>query len=240
MQPLSHLPSGASVVTITPRSVSFFMENEVVLIPLIDDLSNEEIENTWYDFSEYARLKSINKTIVKMMKSGKYKETAAYSFRGLEYRISEGLERQTVIRSKAREVLLDEQQRQRQEKIQDAETLAKVMHEATRDAVDVAIEWGRRDLEAVKPTTTSIREKDDALSLEGYHSITSLTLATVDTAEEDAVDAPIPQIPRAEEYFLTNDSSHSPREKSSSRVKKFWRRAKSNYNLLAAKSRSSI
>ena len=88
-------------------------ENQIHLIPHINDLSDNEVKETWYERSDYEKMKMTLVPIVrKMMKGGNIEETNRQTVRGLEYRTRAGAIRRQHNKAEAIAAVMDEQERQ--------------------------------------------------------------------------------------------------------------------------------
>lgn len=88
-------------------------EDEIHHIPHINDLSDDEVKQTWYDRSDYEKIKmSLIPLVRKMMKGERVEETNRQTIRGLEYRTREGAIRRQHNKAEAITTVMDEQDRQ--------------------------------------------------------------------------------------------------------------------------------
>lgn len=88
-------------------------ENRVHPIPHINDLSDLEVKQTWYERSDYEKIKIALIPIVRKMMKGEYiEETNGQTIRGLEYRTRQGAIRRQHNKAEAIATVLDEQDRQ--------------------------------------------------------------------------------------------------------------------------------
>jgi len=96
------------------RRIHFALtENEVHPIPHINDLSDQEVKETWYERSDYEKIKMALIPIVrKMMKGEPIEESNRLTIRGLEYRTREGAIRRQHNKAEAITAVMDEQDRQ--------------------------------------------------------------------------------------------------------------------------------
>lgn len=96
------------------RRIRFALtENQVHLIPHINDLSDQEVKETWYDRSDYEKIKMALIPIVrKMMKGERIEENNRQTIRGLEYRTRDGAIRRQHNKAEAISAVMDEQDRQ--------------------------------------------------------------------------------------------------------------------------------
>jgi hypothetical protein len=70
-----------------PKKVQFDDYAEVHDVPAIDEYSPEEIANIWFVGDEYSRMKKNNKTITRMINTGRFDEDEEnVCFRGLEHK----------------------------------------------------------------------------------------------------------------------------------------------------------
>ena len=96
------------------RRIHFALtENAVMLIPHINDLSDQEVKETWYERSEYEKIKmTLIPLVRKMMKGEHVEENNRQTIRGLEYRTREGAIRRQHNKAEAMAAVMDEQDRQ--------------------------------------------------------------------------------------------------------------------------------
>jgi len=88
-------------------------ENQIHPIPHINDLSDLEVKETWYERADYERIKlSLIPIVRKMMKGERIEETNRVTIRGLEYRTREGAIRRQHNKAEAITAVMDEQDRQ--------------------------------------------------------------------------------------------------------------------------------
>lgn len=96
------------------RRIHFALtENEVHLIPHINDLSDEEVKETWYERNDYEKIKmTLIPVVRKMMKGERIEESNRLTVRGLEYRTRDGAIRRQHNKAEAITAVMDEQDRQ--------------------------------------------------------------------------------------------------------------------------------
>lgn len=102
--------------TKAPRDKRFRLcmaANEIHPIPHIDDMTDEEVQDIWYERSDYEKMKmSMIPLIRKMMKGEHVEENNRQTIRGLEFRTREGAIRRQHNKVEAITAVLDEQDRQ--------------------------------------------------------------------------------------------------------------------------------
>jgi hypothetical protein len=122
-----------------PRKVKF---NKFVLVRTVDhinDLSDEEICNSWYQKAEYRRIRACSVATVRKISYGTYHSDTDHSCsRGLEARTTLGLQIRKNHKLETLVAVLDEQERQRIENIRDDSVLAQASIEATASAISEA------------------------------------------------------------------------------------------------------
>jgi hypothetical protein len=144
-------------------SVQFDLESiETQYIPHIDELTEEEIQDTWYTISEFAMFKSINRMLARKMKREEIDETSneEYCFRGLRIRNKQGSGKRERLKEEAADVLFLEQNRQFYAGIKDPEKIRELMLSCTREAVEDAIALGKKDELAVLDNEVKEEEED--------------------------------------------------------------------------------
>jgi len=129
--------------------------NEVFPIPHIDDLSDEEVKETWYEKQDYENIKmSIIPVVRKMMKGEKIEENDRQTIRGLEYRTRKGAIRRQHNKVEAITAVLDEQDLQIETKgYVDDERLAKVYIQFNAHCQEEAHKLALGDVEPAREHT---------------------------------------------------------------------------------------
>jgi hypothetical protein len=132
-------------------------------IPHLDDISKEQIENTWYTKEEYSDIKSELRLTIKLQRKGflrlgNYCEELC--FRGLEARSKEGSTFRQTNRWNALEAVLYEQSRQNLIGVYSSDDLAKVYMEAVFKGRHAARVNGLRDAREVFEGEPSKQEEE--------------------------------------------------------------------------------
>jgi hypothetical protein len=81
-------------------------------IPHLNNLTDQEVAQIWYDAKEYSEIKSSYQLTILMMESGELKEDGLHTCRGLEYRTQQGAWARYENKRDAYNAVLDEQDRQ--------------------------------------------------------------------------------------------------------------------------------
>ncbi|KAL7555526.1 hypothetical protein ACA910_006115 [Epithemia clementina (nom. ined.)] len=101
----------------------------------------------WYSRDEYDIIKARNSLIVKMMKTGHFRESDEHSFRGLEHKLKEGFKQRRANKFNALNAVLEEQDRQMAIGIVEPETIARKYRRVSLNAAETAFVIGVRDAE---------------------------------------------------------------------------------------------
>eukprot|EP00339_Tiarina_fusa_P018774 CAMPEP_0117022308 /NCGR_PEP_ID=MMETSP0472-20121206/16777_1 /TAXON_ID=693140 ORGANISM="Tiarina fusus, Strain LIS" /NCGR_SAMPLE_ID=MMETSP0472 /ASSEMBLY_ACC=CAM_ASM_000603 /LENGTH=190 /DNA_ID=CAMNT_0004728125 /DNA_START=52 /DNA_END=624 /DNA_ORIENTATION=- len=112
------------------RSVSFNVDVRCIRALHINNYTDEEITDTWFTKTEYKQMKREIKLTVGMMdKKSRFAEGINFSSRGLEDKTADMIVQKVEHRFLALDAVLDEQDRQREAGICDAEALRLVYTE---------------------------------------------------------------------------------------------------------------
>jgi hypothetical protein len=159
----------------SPQKISVQFDLECIetrYIPPIDELTEEEIEDTWYTISDYAMIKSMNRILARKMKRGEIDGTSNdYCFRGLKSRTKQGSEKRERLKEEASDVLFMEQNRQFYGNIKDPENLRELMISCTREAVEDAIALGKKD--ELAALDKEVKEEEDQMVGDSATSVTN-------------------------------------------------------------------
>jgi hypothetical protein len=139
--------SRPSVLTSPTSSVSFSIKVKVVRVPLLDTLSDEEKDATWYSPDELHEIREDLVKNLRIMLDVKHskKEVDVVCFRGLEYKAGKCNRSRTRRKAAVRNNILDEQEFQRQMNIVNPDDMAKISSEYSAPSVKAAIEMAERD-----------------------------------------------------------------------------------------------
>jgi hypothetical protein len=91
------------------HSVDFIGGHKVLEIDKPHEDSKQDI---WYNREEYDIIKARNSLIVKMMKTGSFRESDEHTFRGLEHKLKDGFKQRRSNKFAALNAVLEEQDRQ--------------------------------------------------------------------------------------------------------------------------------
>lgn len=147
-----------SITTLEERCISFSTLSSWEETLGLADFSAEEIEHCWYGREEYRTMAEDSINMRKRMEMGK-KPKRKESYRGLETWTADGrrlLDRDICL---AIEVVLDEQERQWDEKCQDEERIAVLYQVATQNSNMVAVSLGIADELGVKTDLDQARSE---------------------------------------------------------------------------------
>jgi hypothetical protein len=146
-----------------PRSISFHDEPTIEEIPYADqDLSKEEFEAVWYSQAELRATTTECRTTVVAILQGKVIEDddEEYTTRGLEYMTLEGFDISQNVNEIVQSVL-EEQTRQREEKIPAPDLLADILASASAHRSRIAHLRGIRDARAVRDILSAEEPSDN-------------------------------------------------------------------------------
>jgi hypothetical protein len=153
--------------------VQFDLESiHIHFIPLVDEMTPEEIDGTWYDSSEYKRIKTVNRRLVNIMRSEGCRTDddernnldELYCFRGLESRLEKEREGRHRRRNQTAQIIFLEQQREFYGGVKDPERIRELLEPYTREALDDAMARGKEDELAALESEIA----DSKLSLAGF------------------------------------------------------------------------
>lgn len=136
------------------KSVRFAVEDEVFQIRHIDDFSEEEIANIWFDQQYYADIKNEYKEVIFALECGKHIESDEETSRGLEHRTQEGSMARFQIKRDSYNDVLDEQDRQWKEDADDDELISKIYREHSVVCAKKAYQMGLADELAARQVYT--------------------------------------------------------------------------------------
>ena len=149
LQKLSdHMPFARSGGKIRRRhSVDFKPADQEVEVQDFEKLGEDARTLCWYSRDEYDIIKARNSLIVKMMKTGHFRESDEHSFRGLEHKLKQGFKQRRANKFNALSAVLEEQDRQMAIGIVEPETIAKKYRRVSLNAAETAFVIGVRDAE---------------------------------------------------------------------------------------------
>ena len=163
--------SDCSPVDLTGHSrrkakVHFKLEsNEVFLVTHIDDMTDEEVNEIWYEAAEYDAIKSkIVPILRKLMKGVEIEETNRTSVRGLECRSRQGAARRQQNKKLGAGAVLTEQARQRAENKTNDELIRQAFLKITVERQESARAYGIQDEEFIRKDLEKMRKKYNAPS----------------------------------------------------------------------------
>ncbi len=106
--------------------------------PRVQDLTVEEREAVWYTEGDTKIILAMAKVTVKMMMKGEPCDDIDYCSRGLEGKTPTGSKRRQKNKLRVRKALLEEQDMQREEGVSDADYLAQVSMNYSKEVVEEA------------------------------------------------------------------------------------------------------
>lgn len=127
------------------RSVKFAEEDEILLVRHIDDFSEEEIAEIWFDQQYYATIKSEYKEIIFAIEHGRHAESDEVTSRGLEHRTQEGSWARFQTKRDSYNAVLDEQDRQWKEDADDDERIGDIYRGHSQPCTRKAYQLGLMD-----------------------------------------------------------------------------------------------
>ena len=124
-----------------------FTENEVFIIPSLDEYSEEEIQNSWISKREEQKMLAQQFKVVKKMEQGKGKKS---SYRGLEKHTDRGTIAFEKRRLKCIDNVMDEQDLQIEKDIYDHDKLAKISKKTSKKSIKEALKQAKKDAAAAR------------------------------------------------------------------------------------------
>jgi hypothetical protein len=182
-------------------------KNEFRYIPKLCELSEEDIEARWHGFFDYEIIKRRNRALAKHMACATfpYDKAGIYTLRGLDSLFKENMETRKKQRALASATLANEQERQKKEGIHDAESIARLMHEATLASTVMAIEMGKRDVEALVTGEHGEQQlrchSDDELQVPTVQIVPSKSAPTEGNASIDLTSPTSPKKRKSQSYL---------------------------------------
>lgn len=132
-------------------SVMFSLDqNQVQLIEKVEDMSPEDILNSYYRPDDFKKMKSKNRVLLRMMKAGRFNgnNSNEYCFRGIEDDATKEERRARI--SKVRSALFAELRQQKLNGVDEPEELAKKLAQESRVSLELALARGHSDAEDVR------------------------------------------------------------------------------------------
>jgi hypothetical protein len=126
------------------HSVEFISGHKVLEIDKPHEDSKQDI---WYNREEYDIIKARNSLIVKMMKTGSFRESDEHTFRGLEHKLKDGFKQRRSNKFAALNAVLEEQDRQMSRNQGNPDVIAEAYRRVSLNARETAFAIGLRDTE---------------------------------------------------------------------------------------------
>jgi hypothetical protein len=135
----------SSVAKKPPRSVDFKPTVSEIRSLHINDFTDEEISNTWYEYEDFREFKVLCRKTAKAMIRREIKESDDATLRGLEYLVPSNAKVKKYYKRLALNAVLDEQDRQDSEGYLDDELIAREYGEITTHRMPTAQQLARAD-----------------------------------------------------------------------------------------------
>jgi len=129
------------------HSVDFKPAAEPEQVKEVERVDDEARSMCWYSKDEYDIIKARNSLIVKMMKTGHFRESDDHSFRGLEHKLKQGFKQRRANKFNALNAVLEEQDRQMSMGVAEPEKIARKYRRVSLNAAETAFVVGQRDAE---------------------------------------------------------------------------------------------
>ncbi|EEC47486.1 predicted protein [Phaeodactylum tricornutum CCAP 1055/1] len=129
------------------KSVKFSECNETFEVTHLDDMTNKEVADTWYDAKEYSAIKAGYQYTIFLMEAGEKipQDDPDNTTRGLEYRTQEGAWARYENKRDAYNAVLDEQDRQWKVDKDDEQRIRKIYLDHSTKCADAAVVRGVKD-----------------------------------------------------------------------------------------------
>jgi hypothetical protein len=143
------------------KSVKFADSNEVFPIPHLDDMSDDEIADVWYDCQEYSEIKSAFQVTLHLMETGQkiLHDDEEHTSRGLEYRTQDGAWARYENKRDAYNAVLDEQDRQWKDDADDHDALSRVYLEHSAKCLEAARKRAKEDARIAKKICADLLDR---------------------------------------------------------------------------------
>ena len=136
-----------------------FNRNQVFPIPHLDNLTDEQVSQIWFQSEEYAEIKSGYQLIIFRMESGEFVEDDEHTARGLEYRTQQGGWSRYENKRDAYNAVLDEQDRQWKNERDDHDEIGRLYLEHSAKCAKAAAARGAQDAKEAKEICKDIIKK---------------------------------------------------------------------------------
>lgn len=142
------------------KSVCFnTTRNEVHPIPHLNDLTDDDIANIWYEAAEYSDIKSSYQCTIFKMENGEFIEDEEHTSRGLEYRTQQGAWARYENKRDAYNAVLDEQDRQWKVDKDDHDKIGAIYLQHSSKCAKAAAERGLADYKHARAICQDILKK---------------------------------------------------------------------------------
>ena len=163
------------------HNVDFLPDSQV---RIIEFEANDEMykDSVWYSRDEYDIIKARNQLIVKMMKTGHFRESEDHTIRGLEHKLKERFRARRENKFNALNAVLEEQDRQIARGNVDATVIAEKYRRACFDAAETA------GILAMKDAEESYCYTSPQMHISSSYESTPQLVAEEEEDEDDSVD----------------------------------------------------
>lgn len=173
------------------KSVRFRESNQFFPIPHLNDLSDEDIAEIWYEPEDYSEIKSSYQLTIFMMESNELVESDDHTARGLEYRTQQGAWSRYENKRDAYNAVLDEQDRQWKVDKDDHEKISQIYLEHSTKCARAAADRGAADAKEAKDICQDLlrrrklrRKKSKRVGLDASTTNSPIPRRTRDTIKE--------------------------------------------------------
>jgi polyhydroxyalkanoate synthesis regulator phasin len=151
--------TNGGATTTTPRNVQFAPTNEFFDIPHLNDMTDEDIANIWYEAGDYNEIKASYQLVIIKMETGEFREDEEQTCRGLEYRTQDGAWTRYENKRDAYNAVLDEQDRQWKVDKDDHEKISTVYRNHSKKCADAAADRGSSDAKEAREICEDILKR---------------------------------------------------------------------------------
>ena len=141
------------------RGIRFAPNNEVFDIPHLNDMTDEDVINIWYQAEDYNDIKASYQLVIVKMESGEFREDCHQTCRGLEYRTQEGAWARYENKRDAYNAVLDEQDRQWKVDKDDHDKISSIYLQHSQKCADAAVVRAALDAKEAREICSDILKR---------------------------------------------------------------------------------
>jgi hypothetical protein len=177
-------------VTATPRHIQFAETNQFFDIPHLNDMTDEDVANIWYEAEDYNEIKASYQLVIIKMEAAEFREDEEQTCRGLEYRTQEGAWTRYENKRDAYNAVLDEQDRQWKVDKDDHQKISSIYRQHSQKCADAAADRGAADAKEARDICADILKRRKIRKKKSGKSCSSRK----DSEPEPLTNSPVPRV----------------------------------------------